>query len=395
MSQTSLQQYKNIALVLQGGGALGSYQGGVISGLVQAGIYPNWVAGVSIGALNCAILAGNDPKDWEQKLSDFWNTICSPASLLGQFFIQSASFFNQEEDALKSLHNSVAGSLLSTFSASESVMMGQRGFFRPRPFPPGSGNPSEISYYDTKPMIETLEKFCDFDRINSNNKRLRVSIEATNIRTGNFIFFDNTQIKLTPLHFLASSALPPGFPAVEIDGEYYWDGGCVSNTPLSYILDHRPRQDTLIFQVDLWSAKGALPKTIFEVLERIKDIRYSSRTRWNTSEVMELEKLRKLIEDIVDRIPDQIKTKDPWFSEQIAAIKEVAKFNCIQLIYRKKPIESHFKDYQFSKETMLLHWNEGLSDIQKTLQTKHFFEHPKDGQNFISHDIHNLTNIQD
>ena len=382
-------EYKNIALVLQGGGALGSYQAGVIAGLENAGIRPNWIAGVSIGSLNCAIIAGNAAKDRIQKLHEFWTTICSPPSLISEMILQSASFLNQQKNALDSFHESFAGSVLGSLAASETLLSGQKGFFLPKPLAPGIGMPNEISYYDTSPLIKTLEHLCDFDRINS-SKEIRVSIEATNLNTGNYVYFDNTSTKLRPEHFLASGALPPGFPAVEIDGEYYWDGGCVSNTPLEYILQHEPRYNTLIFQVDLWSAKGSLPKTLFEVIERQKEIQFSSRTRSITDQIGKLQELRQLVSDIVARIPEEVKKQDSWYEKTVQSIYE-ARFNCIQLIYQHKPHESYFKDYQFSNATMNLHWQAGLRDIELTINNPDNFALPPQGHNFITHDIHRLT----
>jgi NTE family protein len=234
-------------------------------------------------------------------------------------------------------------------------------------------------------LLTTLEKFADFDRINS--KEMRVSIGATNVSTGNFVYFDNTEMKLLPKHFVASGALPPGFAAVEIDGEFYWDGGCVSNTPLEHVLNVKPREDTLIFQVDLWSARGKLPTDIFEVLERQKDIQYSSRTRGVTNQVNDLQQLRQLLWDALARIPKNVKAKDPWF-DQLAQQVYGARYNCIQLIYKNKPSEGHYKDFEFSHETMSYHWNTGLSDMRRTLENSDCLRLPPPGENFVTYDVH-------
>jgi len=293
--------------------------------------------------------------------------------------------FGPASQVLRSYTETQTERMFGSFAATQTMLAGQPGFFTPRPLAPGGGGPTSTSYYDTTPLIATLEKFADFDRINS--KEMRVSIGATNVSTGNFVYFDNTEMTLNPKHFLASGALPPGFAAVEIDGEFYWDGGCVSNTPLEHVLNVKPREDTLIFQVDLWSARGKLPTDIFEVLERQKDIQYSSRTRGVTNQVNDLQQLRQLLWDALARIPKNVKAKDPWF-DQLAQQVYGARYNCIQLIYKNKPSAGHYKDFEFSHETMSHHWNTGLSDMRRTLENPNCLSLPPPGENFVTYDVH-------
>ena len=383
--------YPRIGLVLQGGGALGSYQAGVLEGLDKRGIYPTWVGGISIGSLNCAVMAGNAPKDRIEKLKGFWETICRNPSPLAQFLIYADKIYAGCQIGTQMLDSTQITNIEKMFgsaAASNAIMGGQQNFFVPKPFAPGVGSPADVSFYDTSPMLATLEKFCDFDRIND-PKSMRVSVGATNIRTGNFVYFDNTQMKLEAKHFLASGSLPPGFPAVEIDGEFYWDGGCVSNTPLEhfYTLGNISLEDTLVFQIDLWSAAGELPTNIFEVMERQKDIQYSSRTRSGTNVIKEKQKLRRLLSDTLDRVPDAVKNQDPWFAE-LKRESNTRKVNYIQLIYQDKPSEGHFKDYQFSFETMQMHWQAGLDDILETLSNPKCLELPPDGENYKEYDFH-------
>ena len=383
--------YPRIGLVLQGGGALGSYQAGVLEGLDKRGIYPTWVGGISIGSLNCAVIAGNAPKDRVEKLKGFWETICRNPSPLAQLLIFADKMYAVSQMGTHMFDSTNATNIEKMFgsaAASNAIMGGQQNFFVPKHFAPGVGTPADVSFYDTSPMLATLEKFCDFDRIND-HKSIRVSVGATNIRTGNFVYFDNTQMKLEAKHFLASGSLPPGFPAVEIDGEFYWDGGCVSNTPLEhfYSLGNVSQEDTLVFQIDLWSAAGELPTNIFEVMERQKDIQYSSRTRSGTNAIKEKQKLRRLLSDTLDRVPDSVKSQDPWFAElQRQAYSRNVNF--IQLIYHDKPSEGHFKDYQFSFETMQMHWQAGLEDILETLSNPKCLELPPDGENYAEYDFH-------
>ena len=385
MRHKEVQAYPRVALVLQGGGALGSYQAGVIEGLYEVGITPNWVAGISIGALNCALMAGNAPKQRVTKLKEFWETICRPPSVAATAVSSMFDMLGPAAHALRNYTQTQTERMFGSFAATQTMLEGQPGFFTPRPLAPGGGGPALTSYYDTTPLLATLEKFADFDRINS--KEMRVSIGATNVSTGNFVYFDNSEMKLQPKHFLASGALPPGFAAVEIDGEFYWDGGCVSNTPLEQVLNVKPREDTLIFQVDLWSARGKLPTDIFEVLERQKDIQYSSRTRGVTNQVNDLQQLRQLLWDALARIPKNVKAKDPWF-DQLAQQVYGARYNCIQLIYKNKPSAGHYKDFEFSHETMSHHWSTGLSDMRRTLENPKCLGLPPPGENFVTYDVH-------
>lgn len=399
-----VQEYPRVALVLQGGGALGSYQAGVYEGLAHAGIHPNWVAGISIGALNCAIIAGNPPEKRVERLHEFWDAICSPPmcpvgwfdGLLGSGNAQSGqsegspwstmlSGFAPAANPWTNLFDGAAQTMFGSMAAMSAIINGQPGFFKPRVMAPGNGSPDLASFYDTSPIIETLERLADFDRINSGETR--VSLGATNVASGNFVYFDNGKIKLTPKHFVASGSLPPGFPATEIDGEYYWDGGCVSNTPLEYVLGTSPRKDTLVFQVDLWSAQGSLPTDIFQVNERLKDIQYSSRTRTVTNAVHLAQQMRKVLIDAVDRIPQDVRDKDPWFDEIVHRMMG-SRYNVIHLIYKNKSTEGHYKDYQFSHETMRMHWQTGQHDMNETLEYPDCLDMPQEGENFVTFDIH-------
>lgn len=380
-----LPDYPRVALVLQGGGALGSYQAGVYEGLANAGIHPNWVAGISIGALNCAIIAGNPPEKRVEMLKGFWETICNPPRHTTAHVSNPGTMFDQWASSWGEMFKEYEHSMLGSMSAISAIVKGQENFFKPRLLAPGGGAPDSTSFYDTTPVLATLERFADFDRINSGETR--VSLGATNVATGNFVYFDSEKIKLTPKHFLASGSLPPGFPATEIDGEYYWDGGCVSNTPLEYVLGVTPRKDTLVFQVDLWSAQGPLPVDIFQVNERLKDIQFSSRTRTVTNVVEMLQNMRRIWFDTIDRIPAKVRADDPWFDEMMRHMMG-ARYNVIHLIYRNKLSEGHYKDYEFSAETMGHHWDTGLHDMHETLECKDCLAMPAEGENFVTFDVH-------
>jgi len=384
-STIKLPDYPRTALVLQGGGALGAYQAGVYEGLANAGIHPNWVAGISIGSLNCAIIAGNAPDKRVQKLHEFWDSICSPPVLPSTSMSSSNDMFAQMMAPWGDMMEGLGHNMFGPMAAMSALLKGQDSFFKPRFLAPGGGSPNATSFYDTTPILSTLERFADFDRINSGETR--VSLGATNVATGNFVYFDTDEIKLTPKHFLASGSLPPGFPATEIDGEYYWDGGCVSNTPLEYVLGVTPRKDTLVFQVDLWSARGPLPVDIFQVTERLKDIQYSSRTRTVTNAINIAQRMRKALFDTVERIPESVRAKDPWFDEMVRHMMG-ARYNVIHLIYQNKQSEGHYKDYEFSAESMHMHWQTGLHDMHETLEYPQCLAMPAEGENFVTFDVH-------
>ncbi|MGC1550316.1 MAG: patatin-like phospholipase family protein [Rhodanobacter sp.] len=371
--------YKVTALVLQGGGALGSYQAGVYQALEEAGLRPNWIAGISIGALNAAIIAGNAPEHRVERLAEFWETICQSAmwpAMPPAPWLDNTSWPPLFRDGMNAL------------AAWRALTEGQAGFFKPRIPPPMlqmHGTAATASWYDTAPLRATLERLADFDRIND-ARSMRVSVGAVNVRTGNFSYFDNRKERLRPEHFMASGALPPGFPAVEIDGEYYWDGGMVSNTPLYKVLSERPHHDALIFQVDLWSACGALPGDMGTVAERMKDIQFSSRTRLVTEYMHQSREQQRLLHELMALVP-KAKHDDPAY-RRAEHHSNGALTNLIHLIYRDKPYEGHYKDYEFSATTMHEHWQSGLTDMRHTLTRPHWLDPPDSENPFVTHDVH-------
>ena len=375
--------YECVALVLQGGGALGAYQCGVYEALHDAGIRPGWFAGTSIGAINAAILAGNAPERRVDRLREFWETICEPAGVLGwpfQAFAAGAAWLPP------SLGLDTG---LAALSALGALAHGQRGFFTPRLVPPFAycdGSPAATSFYDTTPLEATLERLVDFDRINHGDTRL--SIGAVALGTGNVRYFDSANEPIRAAHVIASGALPPAFPAVEIDGESYWDGGLVSNTPLDHVLGAQPRRDALVLQVDLWSARGDVPRSMMDVLERQKDIQYSSRTRFGTDTVARMQKLRNAIGRLIERLPDQrlpdalARDLEPWLCDRV--------FNIVHLIYQAKHHEEQYKDYAFGQAAMREHWSAGRLDMTQSLAEPRFFEMPERSLGVVTHDIHRI-----
>jgi NTE family protein len=276
--------------------------------------------------------------------------------------------------------------LVNQVSAGTAVAGGVSGFYTPRiPVawlqPPGSAEAT--SYYDTAPLKSTLERLIDFDRINAGE--VRFSVGAVNVGTGNFVYFDNTTHAIGPEHVMASGALPPGFPAIEIDGEFYWDGGLVSNTPLQWVLESEPRRDTLAFQVDLWSARGALPRTMAEVMTRQKEIQYSSRTRNSSDRFKYTQRLRNALSSLLDKLPDELKD-----SPELAILGPLAcpkVYNLVQLIYRAKQYEGDSKDYEFSRLSMEDHWRAGYYDTVRTLRHPEVLERPNNLEGVLTFDL--------
>jgi NTE family protein len=347
--------FECIALLLQGGGALGAYQAGVYEALAESNLHPDRVAGISIGAINGAIIAGNAPEARVLRLRQFWQQVTTGHTWWSVFPGESArTWINQ-------------------LSAIGALFGGARGFFNPHRllpdfYPPGALE--AISYYDTQQLRDTLEQLIDFDRLNSGETR--VSLGAVNVRNGNFVYFDTETHILRPEHIMASGALPPGFPPIEIDGEYYWDGGLVSNTPLHWVTEAGPPRNTLAFQIDLWSAGGALPRSMAEVITRQKEIQYSSRTRANTDFFKKVKRLRSAIASLLAQLPAELTESDD--AMLLASVADNCAYNLVHLIYHPTNYEGHYKDFDFSRLSMEDHWRAGYHDAVRTLRHPEIFE---------------------
>lgn len=368
-----------IALLLQGGGALGAYQAGVYQAMAEADLHPNWIAGISIGAINSALIAGNPPERRVERLRAFWEQV-TDGTLLDWLGGSESPF----------IRGNTARGAFNRLSATRSALAGAPGFFTPRfptPWLQPPGTLEATSYYDTAPLRGTLERLIDFDRINA--KETRFSVGAVNVETGNFIYFDNENEAIRPEHVMASGAIPPGFPAIAIDGEYYWDGGLVSNTPLQWVLEYGPRQDTLAFQVDLWNARGDFPASMPDVAVREKEIQFSSRTRDNTDQFRKRQNLRKALANLLERITPTL-ADDIRNSEEFALLQaqcDHSVYNIVQLIYRAKRYEGDSKDYEFSRVTMEEHWTAGYNDAVKTLRHREVFKRPKGAEGVFTFDF--------
>ena len=339
-----------VVLVLQGGGALGAYQAGVYQALHEAGIEPDWVIGTSIGAINACLIAGNAPEDRLERLQAFWRTVKHGA--LAQM-MGAAPLFGVE--AAKAM----------TF------MAGVEGFFAPNPwallgphYPLGA---ESAGYYSTTPLEETLNRLVDFERICSRGGT-RLTVGAANVRTSEMRYFDSRDMPIAARHVMASGALPPAFPPVRIDGELYWDGGILSNTPVETVFDDNPRQNGLIFAVHIWNPTGPEPETMWQVLNRQKDIQYSSRAVAHIARQKQIHRLRHVISELARRLPQA--DRDTPEIRELAAYGCLTRMHVVRLLAPAVKGEDHSKDIDFSPEGIRSRWDAGLADTRRVLERK-------------------------
>jgi len=340
-------------LVLQGGGALGAYQAGVYEALAENGFAPDWVTGVSIGAINAAIIAGNPVELRAERLREFWNRVSSGLPLVPPPLLEP----------LRRTMNLV--------SASTALSFGVPHFFYPRIPPPifaPAGTMSALSFYDTDPLRETLHELVQLDIING--KDMRFAVGSVEVTSGNSKYFDNYKPEtgdVTIDHVMASGALPPGFPPIEVGDKLYWDGGLVSNSPLWYVLDEEPDLEALIMQVDLFSASGDVPRNLDEVLERAKDIQYSSKTRSNTTRAKQMDDVTAAVRRLLPKLPQSLRADaDAQF---LARSTQAHKVAIVQLINRRFAHTTQAKDYEFSRATVRALWDAGRDAVHRTLQS--------------------------
>jgi NTE family protein len=360
-----------VALVLQGGGALGAYQAGIYQALHEAGLEPDSVAGVSIGGINAAIIAGNPPERRVERLREFWEAVTAR---------EIWPFTPDGDDARKA--RNTWSSLLTTW-------FGQPAFFQPHQINPWlspRGARTATSFYDTSPLWETLRRLVDFDLLNAGT--ICYAAGAVNVINGNFAFFDSRRTRIQPEHVMASGALPPAFPMVRIGTDYYWDGGLVSNTPLQHVLDTAGPDNHLVFQVDLFSARGSLPRDMHDVLARQKDIQYSSRTRLVTDYFRERHNRDALTKKLLEKIPeDRLSPEERKLKEKLERLPLVS---IVQMIYQQTAYETQSKDYEFSGTSMRDHWDSGYRDTQRTLRHKEWLAMPVGNGGLVTHDIHRI-----
>jgi len=332
-------------LVLQGGGALGAYQAGVYQALDEAGVAPDWVVGTSIGAINAALIAGSKPGERLDKLREFWRRV---------------------------EHGRFLGNLLPNwFTAAARNMMavtsGVPGFFQPNPAAflgqHNSLGPEAAGYYSTEPLAKTLGELIDWDQVNTGGVRLTVG--AARVQTSDMVYFDSRDMPLGLPHVMASGALPPAFPAVRIDGELYWDGGILSNTPVEVVFDDNPRRSAVVFAVHLWNPHGGEPDTLWQVMNRQKDLQYSSRAAAHIKRQRQLHRMRHIIAELAARLPEGARSDN--------SVAEMASWGCltrmhvIRLLAPTLDNEDHAKDVDFSPDGIRQRWEAGYRHTCTTL----------------------------
>ena len=340
------QEQRQVVLVFQGGGALGAYQAGVYQALHESGIEPDWIIGTSIGAINASLIAGNEPDNRVERLEEFWRRM------------RRKEFWG--------LSNWPG--LVDTTSYWSTVLGGIPGFFEPNPlaflgahYPLGRDN---AGFYSTAPLEKTLTDLVDFALVKRCMPRLTVG--AAHVRSSQIRYFDSRETAISVRHVMASGALPPAFPAVRIDGELYWDGGILSNTPTEAIFEDFPRRNSLIFAVHMWNPMGPEPETIWEVLHRHKDIQYSSRVASHIRRQRQVHKLRHVVSELVKFVPEA--------DRDHPVVKDLAEYGCltrmhvVQLLAPRLDNENHTKDIDFSSTGIRLRWEAGYADTTRALQ---------------------------
>lgn len=351
-------------LLLQGGGALGAYQAGVYEGLVETGIAPTWVVGISIGAINSALIAGNPPERRVEQLREFWRRMAVDVSPPLPAWL----------DPMRPAANYAA--------AMSAMAQGIPDFFTPR-FPPpwfaADGSEGALSMYDTAPLRSTLEELVDFDLINRGPVRL--SLGAVDVCKGASVYFDTESTAINAEHVRASGALPPGFPPVTIDGAHYWDGGVVTNTPITYVADQKPLTTARIIQVDNFIAQGALPQNLGQVTERAKDIQYASRTRFNVDRLQELGEIAAALRRLLDKLPPELRS-DPD-AQRLAGLCDERSWMIVRLINKRPSRSGAVKDFEFSRATIEEAWAAGLEDVRRSVAGWHDVEPGAVGQGVV------------
>jgi len=336
-----------VVLVLQGGGALGSYQAGVYQALHEAGIEPDWIIGTSIGAINASLIAGNRPDDRLSKLRTFWKRMEQNPGLIGR---------------------TVFPDLNERLSYWATITHGISGFFRPNLLAHAGDNyplgAERAGYYSTEPLERTLREMIDFNLLNGCRPRLTVG--AAHVRTSQMRYFDSRDGELTARHIMASGALPPAFPAVRIDGDLYWDGGILSNTPTEVVFDDNPRRNSLIFAVHLWNPAGPEPATMADVLNRQKDVQYSSRIMSHIARQQQAHRLRHVINELAKRLPES-ESNNP-------EVRELTGYGCqtrmhvVRLLAPQLDRETHTKDIDFSARGIAQRSDAGYSHTRAVLE---------------------------
>ncbi|MEO7494546.1 MAG: patatin-like phospholipase family protein [Massilia sp.] len=359
-----------IVLVLQGGGALGAYQAGVYQALHEHDLVPDWIVGTSIGAINAALIAGNEQANRLHKVKAFWDLVAHPDPL-------DMSRIDDRERRTNIWLNTL-----------DTVTRGVPGFFAPRYF---SGfalgatvAPEEASFYDTTPLRTTLNELVDFDYLNAEGG-MRLTVNAINVTTGQLTPFESINGEITADHVRASGSLPPGFAPVRIDKELYWDGGLYSNTPLESVLNELPQGDTLCFMIDLWSADGPEPTTMDEVYTRQKDLTYASRSKRQIEDYSSTHAMQQKLRELYGRLPPASRTAAD--AADLAALGCNCTLHVVRLLYAGRDWNMAAKDVNFSRGSIEWRWDQGYADAMRALKLAPWLAAVAEGSSVVVHDL--------
>jgi NTE family protein len=362
-----------VALVLQGGGALGAYQAGVYQALHEHGLTPDWVVGTSIGAINAALIAGNERATRLQQLKTFWNEVAHQDLIDMRKVPDEARRFN---------------TMLTTL---DSITKGVSGFYAPRwpnLFSAGcTVQPEAASFYDTSALEETLTRLVDLQCLNASSG-IRMTVSAMKVTCGSLDNFDTAHQAVGIKHVMASGALPPGFPPVRIDGELYWDGGLYSNTPLETVLADEPRTDTICFMVDLWSAQGPEPITLEQVYTRQKDVLYASRSRRHIDAYLRGHKLRRMVRMLREKVPDAMLSAEEL--EELNKVGTDTTIHIVRLAYAGRDWQMASKDLNFSKGSIEWRWEQGYQDALRAVEHAAWLNETAEGAGVLVHELMSL-----
>jgi NTE family protein len=351
-------------MVLQGGGALGAYQVGVYEALHEAGIAPQWVIGTSIGAINAALIAGSKPEERVEKLCDFWSRVQNDHFVPGGLPAWAAT-------ATRNMI-AITGGVPSFFTPNPMAFMG----------PHSQLGAEAAGYYSVDPLRRTLEELVDLDQLNSGETRITVG--ASCVRTAEMRYFDSRDMPLGLEHILASGALPPGFPPVRIDGELYWDGGILSNTPVEVVFDDNPRRDSLVFAVHIWNPHGPEPETIWEVMNRQKDVQYSSRAVSHIQRQRQLHRMRHIIAELTKLVPEDKRRNNKV--GDLASYGCLTRMHVVRLLAPALDYEDHSKDIDFSAHGIRRRREAGYEDTMRTLEKAPWRNPVDDIEGFVLHE---------
>ena len=361
---------QRIALVLQGGGALGAYQAGIYQALDEHDLTPDWVVGTSIGAINAALIVGNPRAQRLHRLREFWDRVAHTDSV----------DMTQVPDEARRLN--------TIWSTMDAMSRGVPGFFSPRPFslfPFGMAvAPEQASFYDTSELADTLAELIDFEFLNA-DERIRLTVNALKVTSSELVSFDSAQQVLGVEHILASGALPPGFPPVRIDGELYWDGGLYSNTPLDTVLADQTDTDTLCFMVDLWNASGPEPTTLDQVQTRQKDVMFASRSQQHIQQYLQLHALRKALHQMQQKIPDELKTDQDM--QRLTALGCESVMHIVRMPYAGRDWHMASKDINFSRGSIDWRWQQGYNDAMRAIGSGDWLDEVPSGIGIVVHEL--------